>query len=78
MVELLCEIYDIDYNVANKIIQKMWMIKIIEQWRFIPTASTCYPEILELFAMCAGEVRIQYNDYLFQKAAGSTYCCGYS
>ena len=69
MVELLCEIYDIDYNVANKIIQKMWMTKIIEQWRFIPTASTCYPEILELFAMCAGEVRIQYNDYLFQKAA---------
>lgn len=30
--------------------------------------GTSQTRILELFAMCAGEVRIQYNDYLFQKA----------
>lgn len=65
----LCEIYDIDFAAADKIVRKNVMTELIKTYRHIPTASTIYGTVVNIMAQYSGEVAIMYNEYLEQKAA---------
>ena len=71
IIDQLREMYDIDNNAAEKLLQKYNMKRLIKIFGFIPTAKNYYTQIVDQLFIVKKEVEDMYNDYLEQEAGNN-------